>query len=316
MPSRRLAVLLGLLMGTLPFMGNAQAPVGGSQLQIVCKDGPGCRLTMLARLRTAPYPFSPSTAIGEGAARPRGRYTDDRVLIHLPRAFDPAKPLRILVFFHGHQATLERDVLGRYAIARQVGESGRNVVLIAPQLAFNAADSHPGKLVRQNGLRDMLDEAYAVIAAQAGIPVARLRDARVILSAYSGGYWAAIESLTDGGISSRLTGLILFDELYGRVQGYANWFARNDQRAFFICLHTRSSAKGTDTLIEAFRARNIPYRVRYPDGPIGEDDNYFVRLDTPHLQVPTAGPPPMPLADILRRLPPFETFLPGAGRRG
>ena len=47
----------------------------------------------------------------------------------------------IVVFFHGNGATLERDVRDRQLVPQQISDSGVNAVLLAPQLAVNAADS-------------------------------------------------------------------------------------------------------------------------------------------------------------------------------
>ena len=83
-----------------------------------------------------------------GAATPRSRggtywedqtYSDQRVLLHIPKGFDPRRPALMVVFFHGNEATLERDVRNRQAVPRQITESGLNAVLVAPQFAVNAA---------------------------------------------------------------------------------------------------------------------------------------------------------------------------------
>ena len=68
-------------------------------------------------------------------------YNDNRVLVHVPESFDIHKPGVIVVFFHGNGATLERDVRDRQLVPRQITESGVNAVLLAPQLAVDAADS-------------------------------------------------------------------------------------------------------------------------------------------------------------------------------
>ena len=73
-------------------------------------------------------------------------YNDRQVLLHLPKGFrhSPAQPL--IVFFHGHGAKLADDVYLRQQVPAQISSSGVNAVLVAPQLALNAADSSAGKL--------------------------------------------------------------------------------------------------------------------------------------------------------------------------
>ena len=36
-------------------------------------------------------------------------FGDDRVLLHIPQGFDPNRPAVMVVFFHGHGATLDAD---------------------------------------------------------------------------------------------------------------------------------------------------------------------------------------------------------------
>src|SRR3981189_1760913 len=68
-------------------------------------------------------------------------YNDKRVLLHVPGGFDVRKPGGLVVFFHGNGATLERDVRDRQLLPQQISDSGVNAVLLAPQLAADAA--HP-----------------------------------------------------------------------------------------------------------------------------------------------------------------------------
>ena len=51
----------------------------------------------------------------------------------------------VIVFFHGNDATLERDVIGRQHIPSQLASSGVNAALAAPQFAVGIRDSSPGK---------------------------------------------------------------------------------------------------------------------------------------------------------------------------
>ena len=51
----------------------------------------------------------------------------------------------MVVFFHGHGANLAQDVRDRQQVPAQITAAGVNAVLVAPQLAVNAADSSAGK---------------------------------------------------------------------------------------------------------------------------------------------------------------------------
>ena len=99
--------------------------------------------TSLVDFETAPFPYH-GTVPGSNrqfldAGQPgqrghvnfRGRmflesktFGDDRVLLHIPQGFDPNRPAVMVVFFHGHGATLERDVRDRQRLPDQISAAG------------------------------------------------------------------------------------------------------------------------------------------------------------------------------------------------
>ena len=76
----------------------------------------------------------------------------------------------IVVFFHGNGATLERDVRDRQLVPQQISDSGVNAVLLAPQLAVNAADSSAGKFWQPGGFKRFMDESASHLARLTGDP--------------------------------------------------------------------------------------------------------------------------------------------------
>src|SRR5439155_24927982 len=55
-------------------------------------------------------------------------YSDHHALIYFPPGFDLAKPAVIVIYFHGNNATLARDIVDRQQVPRQLAESGLNAV--------------------------------------------------------------------------------------------------------------------------------------------------------------------------------------------
>ena len=47
-------------------------------------------------------------------------YSDRRSLLYLPAGFNPGLPFLIVLYLHGQGATLERDVMGRQGVPRQI----------------------------------------------------------------------------------------------------------------------------------------------------------------------------------------------------
>ena len=193
-------------------------------------------------------------------------YSDQRSLVYFPAGFDLAKPAVVVVFFHGNAATLERDVVARQGVPRQLAASGLNAVLLAPQFAVDALDSSSGRFWTQGGFGRYLDEASGKLAEVYGDPGARDAFARlpVVIVAYSGGYNAAAYAAGVGGIDERLAGVVLIDALYAEEDRFADWIARNHGHAFLFSAYTKSAAASNATLRTLLDERAVPYTRRRP----------------------------------------------------
>lgn len=275
-----------------------------SGIKMLCRQAQ-CGTTFIARLKHAPFP-DPSD--------PKATYDDDRVLVHVPARFDPKQPLRVVVFFHGHTAEIENQLVGDYDLPGQVDAAGRNVILIAPQMARNVADSNPGKLARPNGLAELIDEAASVAARLSGVGQPdRIATAQVILASFSGGYRATAFSLERGGIAQRTAGVLMLDSFYGEHERFAAWSAANYHKSFLTALFTESSRDETEDFKKLLDARSVPF-ARHLGARWEETGIRFVEVSTPHDRVPIDGPPTQPLSALLRGLPPFyDSTLPPIG---
>ena len=114
-----------------------------------------------------------------------------------PRHFDVRKPGVIVVFFHGNGATLERDVRDRQLVPQQISDSGVNAVLLAPQLAVDAADSSAGKFWQPGGFKRFMDESAGHLARLYGDPKSAQAFANmpIVIVGYSGGFLPTAWSL-------------------------------------------------------------------------------------------------------------------------
>ena len=143
-----------------------------------------------------------------GHSSPRGgihwedqTYSDRSVLLAAPQSFDPARGGVIIVFFHGNNATLSRDVIARQQIVRQLSDSGLNAVLVAPQLAVDAQDSSAGRFWSSGGFSSFLGEAQSKLGDLYPNARGAFRRMPIVIVAYSGGYLPAAYSLAVGGDS-------------------------------------------------------------------------------------------------------------------
>lgn len=243
-------------------------------------------------------------------------YSDRQVLLHMPKGFDIRRPGLLIVFFHGHGAKLADDVYLRQQVPAQISSSGVNAVLVAPQLAVNAADSSAGKLWQPGAFARFLGEAAQQLAKLHGDPrsVRSFTSMPVIVVAYSGGYVATAWSVHHGGIAKRLRGVVLFDALYGELDTFADWIT-TQKSAFFVSTYAGSTQARNLHLQKMLTDREIAYTtvleprlepgsVAFLPGAPGAEHKDFLT----HAWVDE------PLKDLLTRLKGYRTTPVGTGR--
>lgn len=203
-------------------------------------------------------------------------YNDNRVLMHVPENFDVRKPGVIVVFFHGNGATLERDVRDRQLVPQQISDSGVNAVLLAPQLAVDAADSSAGKFWQPGGLKRFVAESAEHLATLYGDPRAAKAFANmpVIIVGYSGGFVPAAWSLEVGGLGSRVRGVFLLDAVYGELDKFASWIEKN-RTGFFVSAYTRYTKRHDNELMQMLKEKGIAISDDM-DGPLRPGSVVFV----------------------------------------
>ena len=233
--------------------------------------------TTLVSLKSSAFPYygnnprteAPFLNISDGDRRGHRSYSgrvywqdetfnDNRVLMHVPEHFDVHKPGVIVVFFHGNGATLERDVRDRQLVPQQITDSGVNAVLLAPQLAVDAADSSAGKFWQPGGLKRFIDESAGHLASLYGDPRSAREFANlpVILVGYSGGFVPTAYSLDVGGLGNRIRGVFLLDAVYGELDKFASWI-ENNRTGFFVSAYTRYTQRHDQELMQMLRQKGI-----------------------------------------------------------
>jgi hypothetical protein len=203
-------------------------------------------------------------------------YNDSRVLVHVPEHFDVRKPGVIVVFFHGNGATLERDVRDRQLVPKQITDSGANAVLLAPQMAVDAADSSAGKFWQPGGLKRFMEESADHLARLTGDPNSARAFANmpIVIVGYSGGFLPTAWSLEVGGISDRVRGVVLLDAVYGEMDKFASWI-ESHRSGFFVSSYTRYTARRDRELMSMLRQKGIGVSEDM-DGPLRPGSVVFV----------------------------------------
>jgi hypothetical protein len=260
--------------------------------------------TRLIGFENSAFPYSGKNS-RSGEAAEGGRYSDNRVLVHVPAGFDARKPGVIVVFFHGHGATLARDVRDRQLLPRQISESGVNAVLVAPQLAYDAADSSAGKFWERGGLKRFMAEAADHLTRIYGDPRASEAFAKmpVVIVAYSGGFVSAAASLHVGGLGNRVRGVVLLDALYGEMDKFSSWIV-NNRSAFFVSAYTAHTKRRDDELARILREKGIPVASEL-NGPLKPGTVAFLPTGEGirHRDYVTLAWTEHPVKDVLLRMP-------------
>ena len=231
-------------------------------------------------------------------------YNDNRVLMHVPENFDVRKPGVIVVFFHGNGATLERDVRDRQLVPQQITDSGVNAVLLAPQLAVDAANSSAGKFWQPGGLKRFVAESSEHLARLYGDPgtAKAFANMPVVIVGYSGGFVPAAWSLEVGGLGSRVRGVFLLDAVYGELDKFSSWIV-NNRSGFFVSAYTRYTKRHDNELMQMLKEKGIAI-AEDMDGPLRPGSVVFV--ETPkgvtHRDYVTHAWTDNPVKDVLVKM--------------
>ena len=271
--------------------------------------------TKLVEFENAPFPFDSGVDPRRrkaGLAGARALQRSARAAAH-PKGFDVRKRGVIVIFFHGHRATITRDVLDRQRVADQISLAKANAVLVAPQFAVNASDSSAGNFWTPGVFKWFLQDVSTELSFLHGNGVAGigLRDdydkLDIMVVGYSGGFAPVAWAIHHGGANERMRGVVLLDALYGELDKFEKWILGDRQRRFFVSGYLGSTRARNLQLQKMLDDRNIPYRMELDDrirpgsitfipGKNGERHNDYV----------TRAWVPNPLADLLNRLPEYR----------
>ena len=147
-------------------------------------------------------------------------------------------PNETVVFVHGYE--LDADAIyAQHALAEQFQASGRNALFVVPEAPIDNADT-----VKWSKLEALLE----TVDSKAGIEAPRA----VLVVGHSGGF-RTIGAWLGSPLVSRV---VLLDGVYGEMEVWSAWLARDDARLVVVSAVTKPRAEGfVKALDEAKRAR-------------------------------------------------------------
>jgi hypothetical protein len=224
--------------------------------------------TFIEGFQNSPYPHSSRS------------FTDNRVLIFVPKGFRMGENVDLLVHFHGHRAEIvETDQ--KHLYRQQLALASRNAVLVLPQGPLRASDSGIGKLEDAGGFKRLIDEVLMVLKREQVAP-ANGRIQTIALSGHSGGYFAISRCLSIGGMDSQIKDVYLHDALYGQSSIYEAWAKGAGHK--FVSTYQGSGSTRTNNLALASKLRDAGVQVStsLSDNALTNGGSSIVALEHAH----------------------------------
>lgn len=148
-----------------------------------------------------------------------------RVAIFCPAGFAADRPFLVVLFFHGfeslcadgHRRAFE-EALSRHALARQLAQSNRNAIIVAPRIALSAREHRRGAPFKSRRSVDtLLREAATVARRLLGAPATfatAFARSPLLLVGFSGGHHALSALTGNPEVMTRTKAVAFFDALY------------------------------------------------------------------------------------------------------
>lgn len=236
-----------------------------------------------------------------------------KALVYLPSGFTPRLPVSLVVYLHGYENCVENvaRTVGQpctpggapraaHALLRTMEASGRNAILLCPELAFDQRSSNPGNLAEPAGFRALIEEVLDRLRDRFEQPISADDLGRVVLVAHSAGFQAAAAILHQGWV--RVDEVYLLDALYAGAESFESWVLGGPRRRL-VNIYTRDggtwkiSRKAARRLQRAAGSRAVvdERRPGAPLWPALSKRVVFKRTTVAHQDVPRVY-----LADLLR----------------
>ena len=123
----------------------------------------------------------------------------------------------------------------------------------------------------------------------------------IVIVAYSGGFGPTLSVLDQGGVRSRVRGLVLLDALYGGISKFADWITYN-RSTFFVSSYTPHTARRNAYLERLLRERSVPYSLELRNSHLQGMVTFLPAGDISHRDFVTHAWADNPIKDILVRV--------------
>ena len=146
-------------------------------------------------------------------------------VVHIPKGFDPTKPVNVIIYNHGHGATVDsayRDA----RLGQQMANAPPNSILVIPEWQVNAGSSigAQGRFAENGRFRNMLQEIFNKTPGLQGKKIDDIAEISIV--AHSAGYGPTETILNKNGLGHKVKSITMLDATYN-PQGLDSWLRAN-----------------------------------------------------------------------------------------
>jgi hypothetical protein len=183
-----------------------------------------------------------------------GHYSDNSVLIIVPKNWIASKKPDLVFWFHGWRNNIDSSLF-HFRLADQFAASKRNAILILAETAKNSPDSYGGKLEQPGNFSKLTTDIFSVLEKRNLVP-AGAGPGNVVLAGHSGAYRIMAMILKNGGIP--ICEVQLFDALYAEEEIFDQWILSSYTHRF-INIYTDHGGTAENSI--SFKDRLIEDQV-------------------------------------------------------
>lgn len=157
-----------------------------------------------------------------------GHYSDNSVMIIVPKHWVASKNPDLVFWFHGWRNNIDSS-LTHFRLGEQFLDSKRNAILILAETAKNSPDSYGGKLEQPGIFSRLVADIFDVLEKKNLIPAGAVPH-NIILAGHSGAYRVMARIIKNGGLL--ISEVQLFDALYAEEDIFEQWILSSGNHRF------------------------------------------------------------------------------------
>lgn len=194
-------------------------------------------------------------------------------VVHIPRGFDPTKPVNVVIYNHGFGSTASSAYRDNQ-LGQAMANAPPNSILVVPEWQSNPSSrsGDQGRLRQPGMFNNMLQEVFDRTDGLRGKRIDQVNS--ISIFAHSAGYGPLETQLYNNGLGSKVTNVTMLDAMY-RPNGLDRWLKDNIRELHagtktFTNIFNGTAAASRD---QAQRIRGMLNAAGLPTSSMVEDNN-------------------------------------------